>query len=142
MEGQAIMDQTAAERAASNAELLREGYAAFGRGDLAAVQAVFDPDVVWHAYNLGQLGGDHRGWPVVQAFFVRTAQLTKGTFHIDVQEILANENSVAAVVYSRGERDGKSLDSRQIHQYRIVDGRVAEAWQHVGDAKAAERFWS
>ena len=58
MEQQAVMDQTVAERAARNAELLREGYAAFGRGDLAAVQEIFDPEVVWHAYNLGQLGDD------------------------------------------------------------------------------------
>jgi ketosteroid isomerase-like protein len=142
MEGQAVKDQTATEQAARNAELLREGYAAFGRGDLASVQEVFDPNVVWHAYNLGQLGGDHHGWAEVQDFFVRTAQLTGGTFHIEVEEILANENSVAAIVYSRGQRDGTALNSRQIHQYRIVDGKVMEVWQHVGDGKAAEAFWS
>jgi hypothetical protein len=34
------------ERSERNAALLREGYEAFGSGDLAAVQATFSPDVV------------------------------------------------------------------------------------------------
>lgn len=28
-------------------QLVRDSYAAFGRGDLDAVRALFDPDIVW-----------------------------------------------------------------------------------------------
>lgn len=137
-------EQTAVmERAARNAELLREGYAAFGRGDLPAVQEIFDPNLVWHAYRLGQLGGDHAGWPAVQDFFLRTMQLTGGTFRVEPLEILSNEGGAAAVVRSTGRReDGRTLDSRQIHQFRMEEGKVHEVWQFVGDGAAAEDFWS
>jgi uncharacterized protein len=131
------------ERAARNEELVREGYAAFTRGDLAAVQELFDANLVWHAYRLGQLGGDHNGWPAVQDFFVRTMQLTEGTFRVEPLEILSNEDGAAAVVRSIGRReDGRTLDSRQIHQFRIVDGTVREVWQLVDDGKAVEEFWA
>jgi ketosteroid isomerase-like protein len=129
-------------RAARNADLVAAGYAAFARGDLAAVHELFDASLVWHAYRLGQLGGDHAGWPAVQEFFVRTMQLTNGTFRLEVHELLANDDGAAAVVQSRAEREGRTLDSRQIHHFRIEDGRVVEVWQFVDDADAVSSFWS
>jgi ketosteroid isomerase-like protein len=129
-------------RAARNAELLAAGYAAFGRGDLGEVQALFHPNLVWHAYRLGQLGGDHVGWEAVQKFFVRTMQLTNATFNLEIHEILANDDGAAAVVQSRAQRDGATLDSRQIQHFRIVDEKVVEVWQFVDDAEAVGAFWA
>ena len=123
-----------------NDRLIRSGYDAFGRGDLAAVEAVFRPDAVWHAQALGVLSGDHEGWPAIAAFFGRTMELTKGTFSVTVEDVLTNETGAAVVVRSRGTRDGRELDSRQIHLYRMEDGRVAEAWQFA--PRDADEFWS
>ena len=73
------------DRAAENAARVEAGYAAFARGDLAAVEQTFDAEVVWHAQRLGVLGGDHRGWAEVVQFFGRTMELTQGTFRIEVR---------------------------------------------------------
>src|SRR5438128_4257314 len=102
------------EVAAENEARLREGYAAFVSGDLARVERLFHPGVIWHAQRLGQLGGDHIGWPAVAEFFGRSMQLTRGTFHIDVLDVLTNANGGAVVVQSMGERDGKRLNDRQV----------------------------
>jgi ketosteroid isomerase-like protein len=72
------------EVAADNERLLRSGYAAFASGDLATIERMFHPGVIWHAQRLGQLGGDHIGWPAVADFFGRSMQLTRGSFHISV----------------------------------------------------------
>jgi ketosteroid isomerase-like protein len=112
-----------------NDRLIRSGYDAFGRGDLAAVEQLFRSDAVWHAQALGVLSGGHVGWPAIAGFFGRTMVLTNGTFTVTVEDVLTNETGAAVVVRSRGVRDSKQLDSRQVHLSRFEDGRVAEAWQ-------------
>jgi len=128
--------------AASNEQLLRDGYAAFGRGDLATVERMFHPGVIWHAQRLGQLGGDHIGWPAVAQFFGRSMQLTGGTFRVEMLEVLSNTTGAAAVVRSTGERDGKQLNDRQVHLFHMENGQVVEIWQFVGDGQATEAFWA
>ena len=125
-----------------NERLLRQGYAAFATGDLAKVQEIFHPGLIWHAQRLGQLGGDHIGWPAVLDFFGRTMQLTSGTFHIDVLEVLTNANGGAVVVQSMGQRDGKRLNDRQVHLFHVEQGRAVEVWQFVGDGRVVEEFWA
>ena len=130
------------EVAADNERLLRSGYAAFASGDLATIERMFHPGVIWHAQRLGQLGGDHIGWPAVADFFGRSMQLMRGTFHIDVIEVLTNATGGAVVVQSMGERDSKRLNDRQVHLFHVENGQVTEIWQFVGDGHAAEAFWS
>lgn len=127
---------------ARNTALLEEGFRAFASGDLAALGTLFSPDAVWHVQRLGQLSGDHRGLPAILQFFGRTMELTRGTFRVEVLEVLANENGAVAVVRSRGERDGLTLDDRQLQQFHLRDGRVVEVWQYPGDVEAASRFWA
>jgi ketosteroid isomerase-like protein len=136
------MEPQTVDRAAHNIELVAAGYAAFGRGDLVAVEATFHPEVVWHVQRLGVLGGDHRGWPAVLTFFGRSMELTQGTFRVDVEEILANDTGAAIVVRSMGRRGDRVLDDRQVHLFHIEDDKVVEVWQFVGDGQATEAFWS
>lgn len=136
------MAQHTIDRAARNADLLRAGYAAFAKGDLMAVQELFTPDAVWHVQRLGQLGGDHRGWPAILSFFGRSMELTQGTFSVEPIEVLANDTGAAAVVRSRGQRGAEVFDDRQVHLFHYDGDRVAEVWQFVGDGVAAEAFWA
>jgi ketosteroid isomerase-like protein len=136
------MTTTLTQQATQNIELIRAGYEAFAHGDLEAVRQAFSPDVIWHAQRLGQLGGDHRGWPAVAQFFGRTMELSQGTFRIELQDFLANDTSVAAVVRSMATRDGRHLDDRQIHLFHLEGARAVEIWQFVGDGEAVSQFWA
>ena len=128
--------------AARNIELVRDGYEAFGRGDLETVQRLFAPDAVWRVQRLGLLSGDHEGWPAVAAFFVETMQLTAGTFRVTPIDIMASETRVAVYARSTASRDGRSLDDLQIHLFTLEGEVVAEVRQFVGDADATQEFWS
>lgn len=128
--------------APDNEARVRAGYEAFGRGDLDAVGAQFAPNAVWHAQQLGVLGGDHEGWPSIVEFFGRSMEMTRGTFRVDLEDLMANERGAAAVVRSRGERDGMVLDSKQVHLFRMENGVIAEIWQFVDDGHAVDAFWS
>ena len=133
---------TAAERAARNVELVQAGYDAFTRGDLAAVEELFHPDAVWHAQRLGALSGDHKGWPEILRFFGETMEISKGTFQVTVTERYSSPEGVAFMVRSLAERDGRTLDDRQMHVFRIDGEQTAEVWQFVGDGRAVDEFWS
>ena len=52
-----------------NVARIRNIYAAFANGDLAAVNDVFAEDLVWHDAGRGQLSGDYRGREAVFGFF-------------------------------------------------------------------------
>jgi uncharacterized protein len=134
--------QITTDPAARNAELLRSGYTAFATGNMVALNELFDPGIVWHAQRLGILGGDHAGWSAVLKFFADSMELTRGTFAIEVLEVLSNDESAAAVVRSTGRRGEATLDDRQVHVFRLENDRVVEVWQFVGDGPAAAAFWS
>lgn len=44
-----------------NAELLRKGYEAFDKGDMAVLTELFAENVVWHAPGDSPISGEHRG---------------------------------------------------------------------------------
>ena len=44
-----------------NEELLRNGYAAFEKGDLDTLRGLFADDIVWHSPGKGPLACDYRG---------------------------------------------------------------------------------
>jgi ketosteroid isomerase-like protein len=41
---------------------------------------------------------------------------------------------------SRGEREGRTLDSKQAHLFHMRDDRVVEVWQFTDGT--ADEFWS
>jgi ketosteroid isomerase-like protein len=132
------------ERSERNAALLREGYEAFGRGDLAAVQAMFSPDVAWHTpENHGVLSGDHKGWDEVAEFFMKTMELSEGTFRIEVLDISASDEYMTGYVRVTGSARGRILDDSPVHLYRVNDeGLIAEITQYPLNQSNVNAFWS
>ena len=44
-----------------NIARIKDGYAAFAKGDFAVLNDLFAEDIVWHASGRNQLSGDYRG---------------------------------------------------------------------------------
>jgi uncharacterized protein len=137
---ESAMETTVTQDRETNAKLLAEGYAAFGRNDMEKIQQLFHPNIVWHALRLGELSGDHVGIGAVLGFFGRTMELSQGTFSVAPEEILASETTGVAIVRSRGKRGGRELDDRQVHLFRLERGQVVEVWQYTGPD--ADAFWA
>jgi ketosteroid isomerase-like protein len=125
-----------------NEALTRKGYKAFGTGDLDTLRELFDPNVVWHLSGRGPLAGDYRGVDEVFGVFAKTAELTGGTFKLEIHDVLANDEHVVALVMARGERGGKSLEDPQAHVLHVRDGKVTEFWGHAWDLYAVDDFLS
>ncbi len=127
---------------AQNIELIRRGYAAFGRGDVAEVLTVLDPDIRWHVPGRGPLAGDYKGHNEVVGFFAETMRLSDGTFTIAIDDVLAAGQQVVVLCTVAAERYGHSWSSSEVHVWRAVGDRAAEFCEYQGDQQAEDEFWS
>ncbi len=125
-----------------NAALLRKGYEAFGKGDMATITDLFSEDVVWHLAGNNQLSGVHRGRDAVFAIFAKTTQLSGGTFKVDVHDVLANDEHAVALTHATASREGKTYDSLDTDVYHVSGGKVTEWWSFVENGRLADEFWS
>lgn len=122
---------------------LREGYDAFGRGDLEALRRLFAPDIVWHVVGNNPLSGDYRGIDAVFEFFGKVFTETGGTFKNDVHDVLANDSHGVAMVRQSGERSGNKLDTNAVHVVHYNDqGQIVESWILPEKATESDAFWS
>ena len=65
----------------ANASRIRELFAAFRAGDVAAIDGAIADDAVWRfPGRRGQLAGEHRGKERIFAFLMNVQALTGGTF--------------------------------------------------------------
>lgn len=124
-----------------NAGLLREGYEAFAKGDMATMTEGFSDDVVWHVPGTGPFAGDHVGRDAVFAVFARMAELSPD-LRVEVHDILASDEHAVALTRGIGSRQGKQLNMPGVDIYHIRDGKATEFWSIPMDQRAEDEFWS
>jgi uncharacterized protein len=125
-----------------NEAIVREGFAAFAAGDLATLRRVIAPDAVWHVPGRNPLSGSYKGVEEIIGFFGRTAELSGGTFAIELHDVVGNDEHVFAAYRVSAARAGRSLRDSAILLFHVRDGRVTEAWGTAGDQYANDEFWS
>ena len=122
-------------------DLLQRGYEAFGTGDIATVMALFADDITWHFGGSSQIAGDYHGHQEVMGLFGQLMELTGGSFHLEIHDILANDEHGAVLVTARGERDGKTLAAREVNIWHLADGKATEFWAFVEDQAELDTFF-
>jgi len=126
-----------------NAALVRNLFAAFERADLAEIQTVIPEHAVWHfPGRRGKLAGSHEGRDAILAFLIDVTALTACTFHLDLEDVVANDRYAIALFRGHGQRDGKTLDNPTCLKMRIDQGKIVEVWEFVWDLFAVDDFWS
>ncbi len=126
-----------------NEDLIREGFAAFGRGDIDTLQAqFFAPDIRWHFPGRGPVAGDHEGVARVAEMFGRLSELSGGTHRIELHDVIGNDEHVVALHTTRAERAGRQLEVNAVQVFHVRDGKVTEAWTQHADLYAVDEFWS
>ena len=126
-----------------NEDLVREAYAAFGRGDMDALRdKFFTQDVRYHVTDRSPLAGDYEGVDQVLQFFARIFEMSGGTFSFELHDVLANDEHAVALVTVRGERAGKQLNDNMVQTSHLRDGKAFEVWNQATDQYAQDEFWS
>jgi ketosteroid isomerase-like protein len=126
-----------------NEELVREGFAAFGRGDVDALQhKFFAEDVRYHVPGRSAPAGDYEGVAQVLEWLGRQFEFSAGTIRAEVHDVVANDEHAVALFTVRGERAGKQVEDNSVQVFHFRDGKVSEVWSHPADLYAMDEFWS
>ena len=127
----------------SNEDLVRAASAAFGRGDLGALQdQYFAENVVWHVAGTGPLAGDYHGAAQVMQVLGKISELSGGTVQPELHDVLVSSDHTVALSTIRAERAGKQLQLNLVHVIHSANGKATEIWTHSSDPAGAAQFWS
>ena len=125
-----------------NEELARRGYEAFAKGDLDTLTELFADDIKWHTPGRSPIAGDLEGRDAVFQQFAKVAELSGGSFALEIHDLMANDEHAVVLVTATGDRGGNSFRDNQVHVLHVSGGKVTEFWGHPGDQYAADEFWS
>jgi ketosteroid isomerase-like protein len=123
------------EETMDNVSIIRSGYEAFGRGDIEAVLALFDPEIEWNVPDTLGLETPARGVQAVGAFFRELSQLWQ-ELHVEPKEIVAIDGDrVLALGTHRGRvADGEAVEIPFAHVWTLRDGRPVRFFEYADAA--------
>ena len=113
-----------------NAEVIRDGYEAFGRGDIPAVMSILREDVEWHVPTVMPQGMDATGHEGVGGFFQRLGSLWED-LKLEVDDLLTSEDEVAAVGSATGKVGGVERAYGFVHKWTLENGKVVRFHEYV-----------
>ncbi len=126
----------------ANAVRIRNLFEAFRSHDIAAVSDAIAADAVWHFPGRdGRLAGSHRGHDEIFRFLAEVVTLTDGTFQLDLETVLADDEMAVAFFRGHGSRGDRTLDNPTCLKIRLRDGKAFEIWEFVWDLYSVDEFW-
>src|SRR5215216_1022369 len=124
-----------------NEQLLRKAYDAEARGDFEAYLGFLTDDFVMHIPGRSRLCGEYRGKDEMREHLRDIRELSRGTFRIEVHDVLANDDHAVGLILAWAERDGRVVGLRRVHIWHIRDEMLSELWIHPGDQYAFDAHW-
>jgi uncharacterized protein len=127
----------------ANEDLVRQGYKAFGEGDMDTLRSLFAPDAVHVATGNGPLAGEYKGIDDILGYYGQLFERSGGTFRAELQNVKAEgDDTVVANHHDFGERNGKTLDQDETLTFTISDGKFTRLVEEHSDQAAYDDFWS
>jgi ketosteroid isomerase-like protein len=123
-----------------NVARIRDGYAAFAKGDFAVLNDLFAEDLLWHDAGRNQLSGEYRGREAVFGLFGKIMEVTEGSFRTDLHAVLADDEHAVALVVITASRGGRSIEVNEAHVFHMRDGKAVEFWNAATDAYAIDEL--
>lgn len=125
-----------------NVALMRQGYRAFSEGDLATLTERIAADAVWHGPQFGPLAGDYVGRDAIFGVFATIVQETEGTFRIEVNDVLCNDDRATVLCTTTTTRKGRTTTTDEVHVHRLRNGQTVEFWNATTDPQAMLDVWA
>jgi ketosteroid isomerase-like protein len=127
---------------ADNVQTVREGYEAFGRGDLQAATENWADDVQWENPNTERLPnpGVHEGKDAVIQNVLAATQEYWDDFRITPDEFIDGGDTVVVLshIEARGKETGNQVKVPAVHIFRMRDGTVTRVQALTDTAMTAD----
>jgi ketosteroid isomerase-like protein len=127
----------------SNVDVVKHAYAAFARGDVAAVVDAMDPGIEWRQAEGNPYMPSGEAWvgpeAIVNNLFVRLgAEWDAFAVHPNAYHD-AGDTVVVEGRYSGTYKDtGKSMDTQVCHVWRLRNGKIIRFQQYVDTAQVQD----
>jgi ketosteroid isomerase-like protein len=125
----------------ASADVVRRAYDAFATADIDAVMDLCADTITFHIPGASPISGVWAGRERVLEFFSRSAELSEGTLALSPDEVLADGERVVVLTRVHARRKGRSETFTNVHAMRVVDGRITELREYMGDEHREDEFW-
>lgn len=122
-------------------DVIREAYAAFGRGDVDGYLRACTEDFLFYVPGTSGISGTYSGKQGVYDLAGKAMSITGGTFAEEVEDVLANESHAVVLARHRFTRDGALRDYRTAHVYEITNDRLARCYEQPRDPTIFDEAW-
>src|SRR5665213_3498179 len=95
----------------------------------------------WTVSGRNKISGTYSGQEETFAFFGKLMELTDGTFAVGIHDLLASDDHVVVLAKETASRQGKSLESDDVHVWHIANGKAVEFWGISKDQHEVDEFW-
>jgi len=87
-------------------------------------------------------GGDLEGVAEVIGWLGRSFEASGGTIHLELHDVVANDEHAVSLFTARAERAGKHLADNTVLVFHMRNGKQTEVWFYPADLYATDEFWS
>ena len=126
-----------------NEEIVRQGYKAFGEGDMDTLRSLFAPDAVHSAPGNNAVAGEYKGIDNVLAYYGKLFEFSDGTFTAELKSVSAEgDDKVVTTHHDTAQRGDKTLDQDDTLTFTISGGKITRVSENHSDPAAYDAFWS
>ena len=111
-----------------NLQLVKDGYAAFGRGDIKGLLALLSDDIEWQSPGEGlPLAGTYRGHDGVANFFQKLSQ-DSDILAFEPREFVAQDDKVVVIGWERArvKATGRTAEVNWVMAFTVRGGKIAQ----------------
>jgi steroid delta-isomerase-like uncharacterized protein len=143
MDNMAFMQQLGILSDPNNVAVVQKLYDDFATGDIDAVLASMDPNIVWYEAEGNSLA-DRNPYigpeAVLTGVFARTGEEWDDFELVDIELHEMSENQVLATLRYNAtvKATGKPIDAQVAHHWKLKDGKIVGFQQHVDTKQLAE----
>ncbi len=125
-----------------NVAVVKRACVAARKGDRAMAAELFAKDAELYVPGKNLLAGLYEGREAVFDFYRKATELSDGTLKAFLHDVVANDRHAFAIENFMASRGGRSLDTRDVTVYHVVDGRIAGGTRLFTDIDVHDEFWS
>jgi ketosteroid isomerase-like protein len=128
-------------KAQANTQILEKLYAAFREGDYAKMLSYCADGVTFQVAGKSALAGKYDRASFVAQYLKKTAELSNGSLNVEVHDILASDRHGLVLTTESLERNGKKVEYRTVHVWRIEGGKPVAWYSYPRDLYQFDAIW-
>jgi len=127
--------------AQKNVQIVKDAYAAFGRGDIQGLLALFADDIEWIIPGEWPLAGTYRRRAGVAGLFQKGSEMVEISF-LETREFVAQGDRVLVVCFSGGRVKGtnRTYEHHEVLAFTVLNGKVTNVREYIDTLALARSF--